>query len=180
MSRTRSDPNEIIKTECGHFEVHLYNKSHECIAKALIDEADIPLVKSYKWGFDGNYARTSVVENGKLKILYLHRLIMNNPKKVVDHLNGNRLDNRRCNLRVCTRADNVHNRTCKPATSSGIHGISWVKRINKWHVRICIDYKQKHIGYYSNLNDAIEARKEAEKKYFGDFSPLNKQNVQLL
>lgn len=175
LKRTRADRNEIVENEDGTFTICLYNKKHECIGKALIDKEDIELVKPYKWGFDGCYARTTIPKNGKSTILYLHRLLMNIPIGVVDHINGNKLDNRRCNLRVCTTADNVHNRTDKATTRSGIHGISWVERISKWHVRICINYKQKHIGYYANIEDAIEARKRAEKEYFGKYSHLNRK-----
>jgi hypothetical protein len=79
--------------------------------------------------------------------------------KVINHLNGNKTDNRRCNLQETTHAGNLRHRVTIPAnnTSGGI-GVSWYKPYNKWRVRLNHNYVSYHGGFYSDLNEAIAAR----------------------
>lgn len=81
--------------------------------EVLYDETDAELVAKYKWHIgDTGYAVWRGVEDGKKKTIRLHRLIANCPTdKIVDHINHNKLDNRRSNLRVCTQSDNMRNKT---------------------------------------------------------------------
>ena len=89
---------------------------------------------------------------------------------IIDHKNLNKRDNRRCNLRICTDAENVLNKGLQHRNKSGCPGVRWYAPRNKWQARIRKDKKEYHLGYFVNKDDAIEARKEAEKKYFGDFA----------
>ena len=105
--------------------------------------------------------------------LRLHRFIMNAPKgKVVDHINHNKLDNRKCNLRVCTQSQNTMNSSLRSDNSSGYTGVYWYKSRSKWLVRITVNGKCINLGYYDDLEEAVKVRKEAEIKYFGEYRRL--------
>ena len=89
----------------------------------------------------------------------------------IDHINRNRLDNRKSNLRVCTISENRRNSSLSRKNTSGISGVSWFKKTSQWRARITVDKKEIHLGCFSNKDDAIKARLLAEKKYFKEFSP---------
>ena len=80
---------------------------------------------------------------------------------VVDHINHNRLDNRKQNLRLCTQGENLRNKKVK--------GVTFDKRRNKWYARIMINRKNLHLGSFDTKEEAIEARKQAEIEYFGEY-----------
>lgn len=95
----------------------------------------------------------------------LHRLIMGNPKNmVIDHINRNPLDNRKENLRICTIQENLRNQK-RPNNKTGFNGVS-VAYNGKYSAQIKINYKKIHLGIYKTLEEAINARKEAEKRFF--------------
>lgn len=119
-------------------------------------------------------SQSSVRINGKdvITTTKLHRLVMDAPKgKVVDHINHNRLDNRKSNLRICTFAENGKNLSLKKNNTSGVAGVCWDKSRKKWSAVIKVNYKPIHLGRYKEFNDAVKVRKEAELKYFGEFAP---------
>ena len=162
------DKNEIIEYE-DYAEVILYNQKKEEVARAMIDLEDVDKIKSYRWGFAQGYAY-----NGKCK-LYLHRLVMDCPDDmVVDHINHNTLDNRKCNLRVCTQKQNSMNMSKQKINcSSQYKNIYWNKQISRWVVQITVNGKKKHIGSYTN---EIEASIEADRAmllYQGLYANLN-------
>lgn len=131
----------------------------------MIDKCDLETVKDYCWTFDNN---GYVISGRKVRI---HRLIMNPPKGMtVDHINGDRSDNRRCNLRVCTQAQNSHNKHSSPLNKSGKIGVYLNKKSLKWVAQIGVNHKTICLGTYENLDDAINARKEAEEKYYGEYA----------
>jgi hypothetical protein len=88
----------------------------------------------------------------------------------VDHINGNTLDNRKNNLRICTNRENISNRT-KLGTNntSGILGVRFDNRRNKWYADIQYKGKCIFLGYFNIKEDAIKARIDAEKLYFKEF-----------
>lgn len=88
------------------------------------------------------------------------------PKQFIDHKNRVRNDNRLCNLRDVSRSDNAQNISLPSHNKSGHIGVSWIKTHNSWTVYVAVNKKNKWLGYYKNLDDAITARKEAEKKYY--------------
>lgn len=94
---------------------------------------------------------------------------MDDPE-VIDHINHNGLDNRKCNLRICTNQENICNCEIPKNNKSGCKGVYWAKYKQKWTVQVTINNKTKYIGRYENLEDAIKARQEASKKYYGDFA----------
>ena len=101
------------------------------------------------------------------KRIYAHRIAWavfhgEWPAYEVDHINGDRADNRICNLRSVTRAVNTRNRFMTSQNTSGYCGVAWRKDIGKWRASIGVNGKTKHIGVYDNLADALSARREAE------------------
>ena len=136
-------------------------------AVVLIDADDIELVSKYQWGIIGGYARTAI--DGRTTSM--HRLIMKEPKGlVVDHINHNGLDNRKSNLRVCTQSNNAMNRKKAINNTSGYIGVIFKKDCNRWEAFIRAEGKRKYLGLFATPELAYEARKEAEEKYFGEFS----------
>lgn len=113
----------------------------------------------------------------------MHRYIMNLDKYniedniIVDHIDGNRVNNRKHNLRVCVKSDNPKNCRLYVNNTSGHKGISWNKRLEKWQVYLQVDKKMLYLGIYSNLEEAISVRKKAEIKHFGEFSRDYKDEV---
>lgn len=144
----------------------------------LIDADDIPKVNQFrKWFISKRgdvYANTHPYGNGKAKSHKLHRVIMNVDGKrgiEVDHINHNRLDNRRSNLRLCTHAENGRNLPLKKNNKSGFTGVLWDKNRNKWAASIKIMFKNKHLGRFEHIEEAISARLFAENYYYGEFAP---------
>ena len=137
--------------------------------KFYFDLDDLHIVKKYYWSI--NAQGYAVARNGETgKSIRLHRLITNAPEnKQVDHINRERNDNRRSNLRICTRSENSKNRGIRSDNLSGITGVFWNKKVNKWNANISINGKQKNLGYYKQKEDAIKVRMEAEEKYYGEF-----------
>lgn len=105
----------------------------------------------------------------------LHRLVMNEPKDMsVDHINGNKLDNRKSNLRVCTHQQNLCNQKLNTRNKSGFKGVSWNKIRNKWETSIM--YNQKHIfgGYFDKKELAAIKYNDLAVSLFGVFANINK------
>ena len=87
------------------------------------------------------------------------------PKQEIDHINHKKDDNRLCNLREATRLENGRNMVIYKSNKSGIPGVFWYNGRKKWVVHIKVNGKNKHIGYFKDLEDAKEARKEAKIRY---------------
>jgi len=87
------------------------------------------------------------------------------PDHQVDHINGNRLDNRLENLRVVTSQGNAQNRKRRTDNTSGVVGVRWHKAHCRWYAVINVDKKQKHLGYFTEFSDVVNARKNAEVLY---------------
>ena len=143
------------------------------------DLEDYDLIKDYYWlvnNADG-YVEARTSQQGKKRKIKLHRLIMGvvdeDWKRVqVDHIHGkdSRFDNRKSNLRTATISQNGMNVGVRPNNTSGVTGVNWQKNRNKWRARIRINQKDIHLGEFEEFQDAVNARKEAEQKYFREFS----------
>lgn len=165
LERTKNDANEIIEHD-DYAEMILYNNKGEEVARALIDLEYVDVVNDYKWRL--NYQGYVVND----KVGKLHRFLMNPGEDlVIDHINRNRLDNRRDNLRICTQQENLFNKSIQCNNTSGIQGVSWDKNRNKWLVHITVNRKQIHLGYFNTIEEAAEARRQAEIEYYGEFAP---------
>lgn len=105
------------------------------------------------------------------KTIRLHNFIMNpEDDMIVDHIDGNPTNNRRSNLRLCTEAQNSKNKSIQRNNTSGHKGVHLNKKSGKWVSRISVDGKRIVLGTFDKFDDAVNARKEADEKYFGEFS----------
>lgn len=134
------------------------------------DLSDYELIKKYCWyKNDAGYV-LSQPHKGK-KCLRMSRLILNaNDDIIVDHKNGIVCDNRRNNLRKATVSQNQQNRKKLSNNTSGTTGVSWSKDMKKWHSYIEINNERINIGYFDDIDNAIQERKKAEKNYFKEWS----------
>ena len=87
------------------------------------------------------------------------------PDGVIDHINGNKVDNRIVNLRNVSQKENTKNARLSKRNISGCNGVRWDNSKNKWTAYIGVNYKKINLGSFDNLDDAISARKEADTKY---------------
>lgn len=180
IGRTIYDPNEYILHD-DYAECITYDKEGNEAARIKIDLDKVEELKQFKiyirkQGGDTWYAAISI--NGK-KIL-LHRYLMGvheeeySIKKVVDHINGDKLDDRVQNLRVCEHKDNMKN----IRKGNKVIGVSQLKN-GKWAARIMHNYKGMHLGYFDTEQEAIIARLTKEFELCGDYGP-NKDLYHLL
>lgn len=138
---------------------------------ALVDDSDFDFLSQWKWRYDSKGYASRWESH---KIVRMHRLIMGNPEgKLIDHINMDKLDNRRENLRVCTNSENLYNRPKNKNNTSGYKGVTWFKRDSKWRAAIMIDRKMNHLGYFEDVVEAAKAYDIAANMYFGEFARLN-------
>lgn len=139
------------------------------------DKGDYETVRAYTWCINKDgYVVTWNKETKKL--IYMHRLLCNlssNDKYDVDHMNHRRQDNRRENIRVCLHKDNGKNLSLKKNNTSGVTGVRYEKKQNKWYATIMVNYKSINLGYFDDFSEAVKCRYEAEEKYFGKYSYNN-------
>lgn len=144
----------------------------------LIDDDDLVRLKSefknLKWTV--SHARYGFYFQKRLstgKLIYLHRYIVNAPDGTyVDHINGNTLDNRKCNLRITNNADNVRNGKIRINNSTGINGVYFRKERNRFIATIKVNYKKINLGSFKTLEEATNARKLAEIKYWNTWKEV--------
>ena len=152
----------------------LLSQQGSAVFRAIVDEADYPRVSSLRWSHTNGYACRK--EPGNIH-QSMHRFILGlTGGDEVDHVNGDGLDNRRANLRVCSRRDNVRNKSVSSNNKCGYKGVSHVpygKRVKRWVAKININGRQKHLGYFSRPDEAAEAYNKAAVELFGRFARLN-------
>lgn len=142
--------------------------------ETLVDNETFIWASNYKWLNNKKKNKFYAIRRQNKKTIYLHREIMNAQKgQYVDHINGNSLDNRKTNLRICSNAENSRNSKTKSNNTSGYKGVVWLKRERKWRSRIKVNYKLIVIGYYNDIKEAAKAYNQAAKEYFGEYAWLN-------
>ena len=132
--------------------------------KFKFDKEDYEKVSKYTWVKTNNgYFSASI--DGRKKIL-LHRLIMDikDRNMNIDHINHDTSDNRKENLRIVNAMQNACNKRIQTNNKSGVKGVSWNKDKNKWQAKAMQNYKNIHLGYFNNFEDAKKAREEWEIK----------------
>ena len=147
---------------------------------AIVDEDDYEPLMLRKWQFiSTGYAVSNTqisYKKGKQKIkfIFMHREILQTPNGMqTDHINGNRLDNRKCNLRICTPMQNMHNRKRDTNSTSIYKGVSWNTNDKSWRAQIGINGEKIHLGCFKSEVMAAKAYNEAAIKYHKEFALLN-------
>lgn len=143
------------------------------------DKEDYNLIKNYCWAENTyGYIKSTYIDDNKRKAINMHVLIMNNINnckgKCVDHINHNKYDNRKINLRIVSLSQNSINKKIQSNNKSGIPGVHWSEYEQKWMVTIHINGKQKHYRR-KTFEEAVALRKELEEKYYGEDSFDNLQ-----
>lgn len=139
-----------------------------------VDDSDVELLRKFSWStaICGSkiYARAKI--NGQL--VFMHRFLMNAPKgKMVDHEDRNGLNNRRDNLRFCTKRQNQSNTGLAKNNVSGYKGVSWDKATKKWTVQVSINDIKVYLGQYLDIKDAARAYNAKALETQGEFAFQN-------
>ena len=150
--------------------IDLYDKHDSKIAECIIDAEDIDKVKKLGWHLAKSGRYTQYCGNYKIGLIHRYLLDVMDPSVVVDHINQNGLDNRKSNLRICSNQNNICNCKIPKNNKSGCKGVYWSKDKNKWTVQVTINNKTKYIGRFDSYEDAVKARQEASKQYYGEFA----------
>ena len=147
----------------------------------IFDKEDYDLVKTHYWAYSSDgfnkYVKADRSRIDKYTSKFMHVAIMdyhyhNGFKRGthVDHINGDTTDNRKINLRYVNDVQSAYNRKRRKDNSSGFKGVHFHKSTKKWQAAINANKKRIYLGLFENKEDAIIARMEAEKKYFGEYS----------
>lgn len=141
------------------------------------DIEDYDKIKNFCWYFtQGDYVRAWDSENKSHVKLY-NIILPTQNGYIVDHIHGKltRNDNRKSNLRIVDKSKNGMNSDFSKRNTSGVIGVYWKKSTKKWFARISVNRKGIHLGYFNTFDEAVKARKDAEEKYFGEYSYENSQ-----
>ncbi len=133
------------------------------------DLEDYNLIKDYCWFIDDMGYVITHDKNANNSTIGMHRLLFPN-SSYVDHIKHRKNDNRKSQLRPCTNQQNNMNKGLQKNNTSGATGVGWDDRLKKWIAQIHINQKHIHLGCFNLFEDAVAARREAEEKYFGEFS----------
>lgn len=138
-------------------------------AYAVVDDCDYKYAIEHTWYM----SKGRPLANVDGMPIFMHAFILGRKKgMVIDHANGNPLDNRRVNLRHCTQGQNIMNSRARPG-SSKYKGVDYKIKQGKWRARIRLNGVESHIGYYSSEKQASLAYNEAAKKLHGEYAWLN-------
>lgn len=142
----------------------------------FFDLEDYDKIKDYCWCITdkGYIVAPKINQNGNI---LLHRLIMN-PKddELIDHIQHCKFDNRKSKLRIVNKNQNAMNSKLANNNTSGAKGVYWIANCKKWLASIKVNQCKIDLGYFNNFEEAVKTRKEAEEKYFGEYSYDNSMN----
>lgn len=145
---------------------------------AIVDPEDYNLLSRCKWCAVKDSNTYYAVRSRQNKQIRMHREIMKVPKHLVcDHINHNGLDNRKNNLRICTKQQNTHNQKPRKTGTSKYKGVDWNKRQRKWRARIYYESRCHYLGYFNNEIDAAKAYDKKARELFKEFACLNFTDV---
>ncbi len=142
----------------------------------LVDDDDYELVNRHSWFHTawGYAGRTQMIDDGgkrRMTSLRLHRIIMKAPRGVeVDHINCDKLDNRKQNLRFVTKQQNIWNMPPKVTSTTGIKGVGWYEKLSKYQARIPHNGKTVHLGYFTSWVDARDAYNAKARELRGEYA----------
>ena len=142
---------------------------------ALVDDEDFDRVNQFKWWAIKSPSNNwrAVRQKNRLNI-YMHKFILGeNSFKIIDHINGDSLDNRKSNLRYCSYSQNNMNSKIKSHNTTGHKGVSFVRRVNKYRVQIMCNKIRYNLGYFKDINDAAKAYNAKALELHGEFARVN-------
>ena len=143
-------------------------------AVAIVDDADYDSIIQHKWYLQSaGYAAHGIKKEGRWTVELMHRFILGEACAGfdVDHINMDRLDNRRCNLRVATRSQNMAN---THAIVGDYKGVSYDHRKRKYEAKIYVKGQKLWLGYYKSAEEAAKAYNNAAINHFGEYARINK------
>lgn len=145
--------------------------------KAIVDDDDFEFLNQWSWHYlpsGGSSSSAYAARKPKSTVILMHRLIKKPPPGlVIDHINGDTLDNRKSNLRICTQAQNTANGRGSKNSTSSYKGVSWDTERSRWAACICPGNKKIYLGRFRTQEEAALAYNEAAKDIFGEFARLN-------
>lgn len=142
----------------------------------FIDDEDYERIKNFNWGIavKKNVPYIQATTKAPRKTIQLARLIMNaEAGYLIDHVNGDTLDNRKENLRAASKKTNAQNMKPNANTTSKYKGVCWDKFRNKWRASIKVNNRQCHIGRFNLEEEAAKAYDIKAKEHFGEFARTN-------
>lgn len=175
----RSQPSEVVVLPT-HAEIVLRGKGGEEKGRGLIDLDDVDLVSRYRWHLSlgkkrqpiciaGAVAKSLRADGEGREVVLLHRLLLDPPQDlVVDHIDGDPLNNRRSNLHIVTQAENLQNLTARTGSTSSYRGVCFHPGAQKWMARCGLEGKQFYLGVFDS--------EEAAAKAAADFRAANHVN----
>lgn len=175
IPRTNSDLNDYVVSD-GVAYFNLYNQKNEKIATFIIDVCDIQKVKYHKWRLSHGHVVTGLPSKGQQRDL--SHVVLDIPKDdsvVVDHINGDTLDNTRCNLRICSQGENVLNKRFMSNNTSGFIGVSYKNDRDRYDPEIRFEYTRCHLGMTKTIEEAVYKRYIAEQLLFGEYANCEEQ-----
>lgn len=135
----------------------------------LVDDDDYEMLSKYRWHITakGYVVRRPYVNGKKLKIVWMHRLVNKTPEGfITDHINHDKLDNRKCNLRTVTDAENMQNRSVSYKNKTGCSGV-FLEPSGRYRARIRHQRKGIHLGMFDTAQEATKAYKAKAKELWG-------------
>lgn len=153
---------------------YMIGYAHNTNKQFIFDIEDYEKIKNFCWS-ESAHGYVYSKQNGKL--IYLSRFLLGNENGIVDHINHNILDNRKSNLRIVSKSENAINHKLLRNNTSGITGVFRNSKGDRWKAGITVNNKPIHLGTFYNFEDAVKARKEAEEKYFGEYSYDNSMKI---
>jgi hypothetical protein len=138
--------------------------------EAIVDDEDFEYLSKFKWCYCGGERQNYAIRGISNTTIRMHTEIMKPPKGlVIDHINGNGLDNRKINLRICTISINLQNSKKHKNNASGFRGVIWNKRAKKWQVSLC----GEHLGTCENIKEAALIYDTAAVLKYGALAKTN-------
>ena len=138
---------------------------------ALVDDDDFDMLSKFKWYYGNRYAVRHDNSTKTRRPMFMHRVIIGTPDGMdTDHINGDKLDNRKCNLRVCTRSQNQINALCRRNSKSGLRGVHWSERNKRWVAQMRFNGRKLSLGYFTSKLAASKAYCEQVKLLYGEFA----------
>jgi hypothetical protein len=168
--RVTTDPNNFIFNDDVCI-IETFDRQGRKNGEAIVDTEDYEIIKDRKWHIRKDKTSKYVVSGYRENFVRLAWVIMNAKKgQIVDHKDRNTLNNRKGNLRLCTKMQNVQNASKRISNKSGIKNVWWDKGDKKWFVNITSNKIRHYIGRFNSIKEAEIAAVAARAKYHGEFA----------